>query len=99
MRARQDREANRIGILLERGGDNLFGGLPQARIDHFHAGVAQRAGDHLGSTVVPVEPRFSDNYAYFLGHLRAGSWQLAAGSKKERRRSCPLPAARYQLSS
>src|SRR5712691_5458827 len=68
MRARQDREANRVGILLERGGDNLFGSLPQARIDHFHTGVAQRAGDHLGSTVVPVEARFSDNYAYFLGH-------------------------------
>ena len=56
VRAGQDRQADDVGVLLQRGGDDLLGRLAQAGVDHFHAGVAQRARDDLGAAVVPVEP-------------------------------------------
>ena len=40
---------------------DLLRGLPQPGVDHFHARVAQRAGDHLGATIVAVEPRLRDD--------------------------------------
>ena len=61
--AGEDREADRVGVLLERGLDDLLGRLVQARVDDLHAGVAQRAGDDLRPAVVPVEARLGDDDA------------------------------------
>ena len=57
VRARQDREPDRVGVLLKHGLDDLLGRLVQTGVDHLHAGVAQRAGDDLRPAVVPVETR------------------------------------------
>src|SRR6185436_2888803 len=65
VRPRQDREADGVRILLERGGDDLFGSLAQPGINHFHAGIAQGAGNHLRATVVAVEPGLGNDDAYF----------------------------------
>jgi hypothetical protein len=35
--------------------------LMQSGVDHFHARVTQRAGDDLGTTIVAIEPRLSDD--------------------------------------
>ena len=53
------------------GGGDHFGRLAQAGVDHFHAGIAQGAGDHLGAAVVAVEAGLGDQDADFLvGHYQ-----------------------------
>ena len=47
--------------------DDLLGRLPQAGVDHFHAGVAQRARDDLRATIVAVEAGLRDDDTD-LGH-------------------------------
>ena len=47
VRPRQDRDADRVGVLLDRGLDDLLRGLVQARVDHLHAGIAERTSDDL----------------------------------------------------
>jgi hypothetical protein len=61
VRAGEDRQPDRVGVLLQDGLDDLLGRLVQARVDDLHAGVAQRAGDDLRPAVVPVEPRLGDD--------------------------------------
>jgi len=61
--ARQDRQPDRVGVLLDHGLDDLLGRLVQARVDDLEAGVAQGAGDHLRPAVVSVEPRFGHHDA------------------------------------
>ena len=61
--AGEDREADRVGVLLDHGGDDLLGRLVQAGVDDLHPGVAKRAGDDLRATVVSVEPRLGDDDA------------------------------------
>ena len=53
--AGEDREADRVGVLLDHGLGDLLGRLVQAGVDHLHAGVAQGAGDDLGAAIVAVE--------------------------------------------
>ena len=62
VRAGQDRQADRVGVLLDGGLDDLLGRLVQAGVDDLDAGVAQRAGDHLRAAVVPVEARLGDDH-------------------------------------
>src|SRR5690606_25985622 len=59
--AREDGQANDVGILLQRRVHDLFGRLAQPRVDDLHAGIAERTGNHLGATVVAVEPRRGDD--------------------------------------
>jgi hypothetical protein len=61
--ARQDGEADDVGVFLHGRRDDLLGGLAEAGVDHFHAGVPQRAGDHLGAAVVSVQARLGDDDA------------------------------------
>ena len=63
--AREDRQADGVRVLLQRRGDDLFGRLAEAGVDHLHAGIAQRARDDLGAAVVAVEPGLGDNDADF----------------------------------
>jgi hypothetical protein len=53
--AREDRQPDGVGVLLEHGLDDLLGRLVQAGVDDLHAGVAQRAGDDLRPAVMAVE--------------------------------------------
>ena len=59
VRAREDRDADRVGILLHDGLDDLLRRLMQARVDDLHAGIAKRPGDDLGAAIVAIESRAS----------------------------------------
>ena len=78
VRAGKNREADDVNVFLHGGRGDHFGRLAQARVDHFHTGVAERAGDHFGAAVVAVEARLGDQDAYLLlRHLVAVSlWTL-----------------------
>ena len=67
VRARQHRQPDRVGVLLDRGLDDLLRRLVQAGVDDLDAGVAQRAGHHLGAAVVAVEPGLGDDDAHRSG--------------------------------
>jgi hypothetical protein len=77
--ARKNRETDRVDVLLHGGlGDHLRC-LVQARVDHLEAGVAERARDDLGASVVPVETGFGDEDAQLpTGHAPP---QSQAGSR------------------
>src|SRR5205823_3833711 len=64
--AAEAREADRVDVLLDRGLDDVLRRLPEPGVDDLHAGIAQRAGDDLGPTVVAVESRFRDQDADLL---------------------------------
>ena len=55
MGAGEHREADQVGVLLDRGLDDLLGRLVQAGVDHLVARVAQGPRDDLGAAVVAVE--------------------------------------------
>ena len=61
VRAGEDREADAVGILLDRRLHDLLGRLEEPGVDHFHAGIAQRARDHLRAAVVAVETGLRDD--------------------------------------
>ena len=63
VRAGEHREADQVGVLLDRGLDDLLGRLVQAGVDDLVAGVAQRPGHDLGAAVVPVEAGLGDHDA------------------------------------
>jgi hypothetical protein len=65
--AREDRKADRVGVLLDGGLGDLLGRLVQARVDHLHTGIAQSAGDDLRSAVVTVESGLGDHDPDFSG--------------------------------
>src|SRR4051794_19881042 len=83
VRAGQDRQADRVGVLLDHGLDDLLRRLVQAGVDDLHAGVAQGAGDDLGAAVVAVEAGLGHDDADLLGGARRG----------HRRRARPFYAA------
>ena len=60
MRAAQDREADDVDVLLDRGGRDHLGRLVEPGVDHLHARVAQRGGDDFGAAVVAVETGLGD---------------------------------------
>jgi hypothetical protein len=62
VRARQDRQADDVGVLLERGGHDHVGRLAQARVDDLEALVAQPAGEHLRAAIVAVEARLRNEH-------------------------------------
>ena len=61
VRPRQNRQADDVSIFLQGRGYDLLGSLPQAGVDDFHPGIAERPGDDLRAPIVTVEPRFGDN--------------------------------------
>ena len=66
-------------IFLQRGGDDLFGCLTQAGVDHFHAGVPQRARDDLGAAVVAIEAGLGDDDSQFAHVMISGQWPFVRG--------------------
>jgi hypothetical protein len=58
MRARKNRDSNRVNVFLQSGGGNHFRRLPQARVNNFHSGVAQSARNNFRAAVMSIKPRF-----------------------------------------
>src|SRR5581483_4983459 len=92
--AREHAEADGVGVLLQRGGDDLLGRLVQARVDHLEARVAQRARDDLGAAVMAVEAglRDDDTDGACLSHR-------ASPSAARRRSPTPAIAVRSPATS
>ena len=63
VRAREDGDADRVGILLHDGLHDLLGRLVQAGVDDLHTGIAKRPGDDLGSAIVAIESRLRNDHA------------------------------------
>ena len=61
MGARQQRQSDGVGVLLDHGLDHLLGRLVQPGVDHLEAGVPKGAGDDLGTSVVAIEPGLGHN--------------------------------------
>ncbi len=62
MGAREQRETDRVGILLDDRLHHLLRGLVETRVDDLEPGVPQRSGDDLRATVVSVEPGLGDDH-------------------------------------
>ncbi len=56
-------EPDGVGVLGERGRDDLLGGLVQTGVDDLHAGVPQGPGHHLRAAVVAVQSRLAHHDA------------------------------------
>ena len=71
VRARQDRQADHVDVLLERGRGDHLGRLAKAGVDDFEALVAQPAREHLGAAVVAVQSGLGDEHLErSIGHAR-----------------------------
>ena len=68
VRARQQRQPDGVGVLLEHGLGDLLGGLVQPGVDHLETVVAQRPRDRLGAAVVPVESGLGDDDSVLALH-------------------------------
>src|SRR3972149_1253978 len=68
VRPAQARQADRVDVLLDRRLDDVLRGLPQTRVDALYPRIAERAGDHLRTAVVPVEARFRNEDSDLLRH-------------------------------
>ena len=64
--AGENRQADDVGVLLQRGRGDLLRRLAQAGVDDLHPRVAQRARDDLGAPVVPIKPGFAMTTLSFL---------------------------------
>ena len=60
VRAGEDRQRDRVDVLLDRGRHDHLGGLVQAGVDDLEARVPERARDDLRPAVVTVEADLSD---------------------------------------
>jgi hypothetical protein len=80
-----------VSVLLERGRDDLLRRLPQPRVDDFHAGVTQRAGDDLGAAVVPVETGFGDDDPEFA-HQMIGTSSYSPHTSRSASHISPIVA-------
>ena len=71
VRPGQDRDADEVNVLGDRGRDDLLGRQPDALVDDLEAGVAGAHGDLLGAVGVPVEARLADEQPQPLAELLA----------------------------
>ena len=95
VRARENRDPDRVRVLLDRGLDDLLRRLVEARVDDLHAGVAQRPRDDLRSPIVPVQPGLRDHdpnrplHAVSIGTCASSS---SGRPRPGRTRAAPIPA-------
>ena len=61
VRAGQDGQPDRVGVFLQRRGDDLLRRLVQPGVDDLDSGVAQRTRHDLGAAVVPVQAGLGDD--------------------------------------
>src|SRR5467141_604010 len=65
----EDGEADDVDVFLDGGGGDHFGGLAQAGVNDFHAGVAQCTRDYFCAAVMAIQPRFRNQHSnFFLWH-------------------------------
>ncbi len=69
VRAGEDRHADGVRVLLDRGLDDLLRGLVEARVDDLHACVSQGSRDDLRAAVMPVEAGLRDDHSYRARHI------------------------------
>ena len=102
MRTREDRDADRVGVLLNRGLDDLLRSLVEPRVDDLHACVAQRTRDDLRATIVSVETGLCDHDSDLFRHapqckagleIRDGLVRASASIRRSRR-GAPAGASR-----
>ena len=92
MRAREDRQPDGVGVLLDDGLDDLLGGLVQPSVDDLHARVAQGARDDLRAAIMAVEAWLGDDDADLL--LDGGVIGMARPRMREDARTaivCEVP--------
>ena len=75
VRAREDRDADRVRVLLDGSLDDLLGRLVQARVDDLHARVAQGPGDDLRPPVVAVQTRLRNALTRIFLATSASIWR------------------------
>ncbi len=69
VRARENRHANRVRILLDGCLDDLLRRLMEPRVDDLHACVPQGPRDDLRAAIMPVETGLRDNHSYRARHM------------------------------
>jgi hypothetical protein len=67
---REDREADRVGVLLQHGLDDLLRRLVQSGVDHLHPRIAQGSRDDLRAAIAPVQAGLGDDDAQ---HQKTGT--------------------------
>ena len=102
MSSGQNRKADRVDVLLQGGRNDHLGRLAQTRIDDFEAFVAQSASEHLGSAIMPIEPRLGDeNLERSISHgpndNGGGPSPVPAYSPSGRRRLHPPAGQAYDV--
>ena len=93
VRARQHRQPDGVGVLLEGRLGDLLRGLVQTRVDHLEPGVAQCPGDDLGATIVAVEAGLGDDDAVAPLHGRHAFGRRALGAHQDSDRCLPKAPA------
>ncbi len=68
MGAREERQADGVGILLDHGLDHLLGRLVQSGVDDFEARIPEGSGYDLGAAVVPVETGLGHDHSVWSFH-------------------------------
>src|SRR5438128_11505580 len=68
VRAGEDRDPDRVGVLLDHGLDDLLGRLVEPGVDDLHPRVAEGAGDDLRAAVVAVQAGLRDHDADLARH-------------------------------
>jgi len=71
--AGEDGEADDVDIFLDGGGGDHLRGLAEAGVDHFHAGVAEGAGDDFGAAVVAVQSGLGNQTLIFFSGIPLSS--------------------------
>ena len=85
VRAREHRQPDGVGVLLQRGLGHLLGRLEQPGVDHLEARVTQGAGDHFDAPVVAVEAGFGHDDS--IGTLHGGHPKWMPVSRSDPRRA------------
>ena len=91
--ARQDREADHVHALLERGVDDCAGRQADALVDHLHAAVAGAHGDLLGAVGMAVEAGLADQDLEAPAERGATPLDLARARRRGGRRRTPAARA------
>lgn len=58
VRSGENGQSDDLNVFLQRRAHDHFGSLAQAGVNHFHARIAEGAGNYLDATVVSVEAGF-----------------------------------------
>ena len=94
VRAGEHREADRVGVLLDGGLDDLLRRLVQAGVDDLHTGVPQGPRHDLGAAVVTVQARLghhhSDGRPRLFGEVLAGFGRSGGSDMRAKRSEAPL---------